>query len=732
VKAAVSTAGAGDPAAIDALIAGRSADPFALLGPHGGAGGKTVHAFMPGATEVSAVSADGGATLATLREIRPEGLFAGRLARNERYRLRVHWPHHVEEVEDAYAFGPLLGELDLHLIGEGRHRELASALGAHPMTVDGIAGTRFAVWAPNAQRVSVVGDFNAWDGRRHPMRLHHGAGVWELFLPRVHAGQHYKYEIIGAHGELLPLKADPCGREAEVPPATASVVPGDDPFVWTDAAWLQERRTRQATNAPMATYEVHAGSWLHDAAAEDLWQSLSRRLVPYVAALGFTHIELLPVMQHPFAGSWGYQPLGLFAPAALWGSPRSFAAFVDRCHAEGIGVILDWVPAHFPSDAHGLARFDGTALYEHADPREGLHPDWNTFVYNFGRNEVRGFLIASAIEWIERFHVDALRFDAVASMLYRDYSRRAGQWVPNVHGGRENYEAVNFLRELNTELHARCPGAIAIAEESTAWPAVSRPVEQGGLGFDYKWNMGWMHDTLGYFARDPIYRTWHHDDITFGLLYAFSENFVLPLSHDEVVHGKGSLLGKMPGDHWQRFANLRACLALMWAHPGKKLLFMGGEIGARREWDHDSQIDWDLLADPAHAGVQRLVADLNRGYRGEGALHRRDADAGGFSWIVGDDRAHSVFAFLRRGDAGDAEVLVVANLTPNLHTGYRVGVPQGGRWHEILNSDAAIYGGSNTGNVGAVEAAALPAHGHEHSLALTLPPLGVIYLRSGA
>ena len=624
--------------------------------------------------------------------------------------------------------GALLGDLDLHLIGEGRHRELASVLGAHCLTIDGVAGVRFAVWAPNARRVAVIGDFNGWDARRNALRARGGSGVWETFIPGAQHGQRYKYAITGADGTALPHKADPCARAAERPPATASVIAAPERFSWSDEPWLHARAARQAIDAPMSIYEVHAASWLRERVDDgDVWRTLTQRLVPYVSALGFTHVELLPVMQHPFAGSWGYQPLGLFAPAAQFGSAHDFAAFVDRCHAEGIGVIVDWVPAHFPGDAHGLARFDGSALYEHADPREGVHPDWNTFVYNFGRHEVRGFLMASALEWLERFHVDALRVDAVASMLYRDYSRRSGEWIPNVHGGRENYEAIDFLRELNTSVHARCPGAVVIAEESTAWPGVSRAVERGGLGFDYKWNMGWMHDTLRYFAREPVHRRWHHDDITFGLLYAFSERFVLPLSHDEVVHGKRSLLQKMPGDRWQQFANLRACLALMWAHPGKKLLFMGTEIAQQREWDHDAQLDWDLLAQPEHAGLQRLVADLNHAYAAEPALHRRDADAGGFAWVIGDDRDNSVFAFLRRGGDADADVLVIANLTPTPHSAYRVGVPRAGRWRELLNSDAAIYAGTNAGNGGAAATTPQPAHGYAQSLALTLPPLAVLY-----
>ncbi len=715
-----------DEATMTALIGGHLSDPFAVLGPHDVGKSRVLRTFLPGANAVAAISTS-GEVLVQLQKLHADGVFAGKLPRNQPYRLRIHWPDAIEEVEDAYAFGAILGELDLHLIGEGTHRELASVLGAHVTTIDGVQGTRFAVWAPNARRVSVVGDFNSWDGRRNPMRVRHGSGVWEIFLPRVGAGARYKYEIVGAHGEAVPLKADPCARQAELPPATASIVAAPEPFVWTDAQWLVERVARQATDAPMSVYEVHVPSWLHHDG--DLWTMLSQRLVPYVRALGFTHIELLPVAQFPYSGSWGYQPLGLFAPAAQYGSPQNLAVFVDRCHAEGIGVIVDWVPAHFPSDAHGLARFDGSALYEHADPREGFHPDWNTFVYNFGRNEVRGFLIASALEWVERFHIDALRVDAVASMLYRDYSRRSGEWIPNVHGGRENYEAIHFLREMNAALLERNTGAIAIAEESTAWPGVSRPTNQGGLGFGYKWNMGWMHDTLRYFEKDPIHRSWHHNDITFGLLYAFSENFVLPISHDEVVHGKKSLLGKMPGDRWQRFANLRAFFALMWGHPGKKLLFMGCEIAEIREWNYQGELDWGLLHDPAHAGVQHLVGDLNRVYQKEKALHRRDADANGFRWIVGGDSANSVFAFLRSGNEDDADVLVVANLTPTPHHNYRIGVPRAGQWTEILNSDADIYGGSNMGNNGGAATNSQAAHGFEQSIDLTLPPLAVVYLR---
>ena len=735
-------------ACVEALIIGRHGDPFAVLGAHGVDGRKVVRALLPGALSVEVVAAAAsGETkrpLATLTRIHDAGLFEGTVGAFDApcdsgapaYSLRIVWPAAdgatiVQETDDPYAFGPLLGELDLHLIAEGRHRELGHCLGARVMQVQGVAGTRFAVWAPNAQRVSVVGDFNRWDGRRHVMRRRIEAGVWELFIPQIAAAARYQYEIVGADGALLPLKADPVALATEMPPATASVVSDAEAFDWNDALWMHGRAARHASDAPISIYEVHAGSWLRiveEGGRSLSWDELSERLIPYAKAMGFTHLEFLPIMEHPFGGSWGYQPLGLFAPSARFGSPADFAAFVDRCHEAELGVILDWVPAHFPSDAHGLARFDGSALYEHADPREGFHQDWNTLIYNFGRNEVKGFLIASALEWLERYHVDGLRVDAVASMLYRDYSRKAGEWVPNIHGGRENLEAVAFLRELNTVVAERCPGAMMIAEESTAWPGVSTRIADGGLGFHYKWNMGWMHDTLRYVEQNPVHRAWHHDDITFGLIYAFSERFVLPISHDEVVHGKGSLLAKMAGgDVWQKLANLRAYLAFMWTHPGKKLLFMGCELGEWKEWNHDASPDWNLLDHPAHRGVQHLVRDLNRLYADSAALHARDTTPNGFAWVVGDDRANSVFAFLRRAPGVNA-MLVIANMTPVVRQGYRVGVPVSGFWRERLNSDASAYGGSGVGNQGRVMADATSSHGQAASLVLTLPPLSVLVL----
>ena len=600
------------------------------------------------------------------------------------------------------------------------------------MTIDGVSGVRFAVWAPNARRVAVVGDFNSWDRRRHPMRVRYGAGIWELFVPRVAPSSKYKFDIIGPDGTSVPWKADPVARQTEMPPETASVVPQLDDWCWHDSRWMADRAARQAVNAPITIYEVHFDSWLKLDKRDQsvaLWDFAIERMLPYLVDMGFTHVELLPITEHPFGGSWGYQPLGLFAPTARFGPPAGLQRFVDALHCANIGIILDWVPAHFPTDPHGLARFDGTALYEHLDPREGFHLDWNTLIYNFGRREVQGFLIASALYWLQYFHVDGLRVDAVASMLYRDYSRKEGQWIPNVYGGRENLEAIGFLRHLNAVVAERCPGAIMVAEESTAWPGVSRPISSGGLGFSYKWNMGWMHDTLNYVSKDPIHRQYHHHDMTFGLLYAFSESFILPLSHDEVVYGKRSLIDKMPGDRWQRFANLRAYFGFMWGHPGKKLLFMGGEIAQEREWNHDRELDWPSLQDPMHAGVQRLVRDLNRLHASEPALHQRDCEPNGFQWTVGDDRANSVFSFLRYAAASNPPILVVSNMTPIPRYGYRIGVPFDGAWREILNSDSEFYGGSNIGNQGEVMAQQFAAHGQPYSVEIILPPLATIYLR---
>ncbi|AMJ59792.1 1,4-alpha-glucan branching protein GlgB [Bosea sp. PAMC 26642] len=719
-----------DPDTALALVAGQLGDPFASLGPHQGAAGRYLRVFVPGAKAV--MVRQGESEARGLLASQPAGLFVGDLAEGP-YVLTVSWPGGEHETEDPYAFGPLLGDLDVHLIAEGQHQDLASALGAQLTTIDGVRGVRFAVWAPNARRVSVVGTFNSWDGRRNMMRRRGATGIWELFVPRLGSGELYKYEIVDREGHLLPQKADPVARAAELPPGTASIVPRHASHVWNDDAWMASRAERQSSAAPISIYEIHPGSWVRGADGESLdWRGLADRLVPYAKAMGFTHVELLPVAEHPFTGSWGYQPLGLFAPTRRFGEPEDFALFVDACHQEGIGVIVDWVPAHFPSDAHGLARFDGTALYEHEDPREGFHKDWNTLIYNFGRREVSNFLIASALYWLDHFHVDGLRVDAVASMLYRDYSRQPGEWVPNIHGGRENLEAVAFLRHLNALIAERQPGAIVIAEESTAWPGVTRASAEGGLGFSFKWNMGWMHDTLQYLQRDPLYRGHHHDEMTFGLVYAFSEHFMLPLSHDEVVHGKGSLLEKMPGDIWQKFAGLRAYFSFMWTHPGKKLLFMGGEIAQRREWNHDGEIDWDLLKDPRHHGVQALLSDLNRIYRDWPALHATDSSPEGFRWLVQDDRQNSVYAFVR-ALPGQQPVLVVVNMTPVTHWNYRVAVPHSGHWREILNSDASQYGGSGIGNGGGVQARGEAQGSEPASIELVLPPLAaLVFVHEGS
>ena len=719
-----------DEQSAGALSRGAHDNPFDVLGPHDVEGGRIIRAFLPGALKVEALR-DDGSLLAPLVPAAEYGLFEALVPERVPYRLRIAWPNAVQETEDPYSFGLLLGELDLHLFNEGRHFELAQALGAQSISLGGVNGVRFAVWAPNAKRVAVVGDFNSWDRRRHPMRVRHRSGIWELFIPRVAPGSRYKYDIVGADGSVLPWKSDPLARQSEPPPQTASIVAQPEQHHWRDSEWMQMRGRRHAPDAPISIYEVHLPSWLQavqHGQETSLWDTAVERLIPYLAQMGFTHVELLPIAEYPFGGSWGYQPLGLFAPSGRLGTPEGFARFVDELHRAGIGIILDWVPAHFPTDPHGLARFDGTALYEHLDPREGFHQDWNTYIYNFGRREVQGFLIASALYWLEHFHVDGLRVDAVASMLYRDYSRKAGEWVPNIYGGRENLEAIGFLRHLNAVVAERCPDAIMIAEESTAWPGVSRPISAGGLGFSYKWNMGWMHDTLNYIAKQPIHRQFHHNDMTFGLLYAFTENFILPISHDEVVHGKGSLIGKMPGDRWQRFANLRAYFGFMWGHPGKKLLFMGSEFAQEREWNHDRELDWPSLDDPPHAGVQRVVRDLNQLYVSEPALHQRDCDGRGFMWTVGDDLSNSVYAFVRTAENGPS-ILVISNMTPVPRHDYRIGVPHAGVWREIFNSDSDYYWGSNIGNAGRVETSAIAAHGHAQSVQLVLPPLATIFLR---
>jgi 1,4-alpha-glucan branching enzyme len=678
-----------------------------------------------------------------MKKVHPAGIFEGSLAEGaQRYQLEAAFRRdggeHTYRYDDPYGSWPTIGELDLHLFGEGRHRRLWEMLGAHPRVHGGIAGVSFAVWAPNARAVRVVGDWNYWDGRLHPMRSLGSSGVWELFIPGVPIGARYKFELVTSDGRLI-LKTDPMAFALELPPATASLVVGDPQHQWGDQVWLDSRASTDLLRSPLSVYEVHLASWRHTTAEDGstrplTYRELAEQLPDYVADLGFTHVEMMPVAEHPFSGSWGYQVSGYYAPTSRFGSPDDFRVLVDALHRRGIGVILDWVPAHFPRDEFALARFDGTALYEHADPRQGEHPDWGTLVFNFGRNEVRNFLVANALYWIEQFHLDGLRVDAVASMLYLDYSRSEGEWVPNKYGGRENLEAVSFVKEVNETVFGLHPGVTVIAEESTAWPGVSRPTYLGGLGFGFKWNLGWMHDTLDYFHHDPVHRRFHHGELTFGLLYAWSENFILPLSHDEVVHGKGSLLQKMPGDRWQQLANLRALYAWMWAHPGKQLLFMGGELGQEEEWSHERQLDWWILDSwEDHRRLRLLVQALNRVYREAPALWEDDHTPAGFEWIDANDAEQSVLSFLRRRpDGGVADALAcVANLTPVPRYGYRVGLPAPGRWQEVVNTDAVEWGGSGIGNWGAVDAVDVRWHGQPWSAALALPPLGVLWLRPG-
>jgi 1,4-alpha-glucan branching enzyme len=712
---------------VEALVTADNGDPFALLGPHADGKSKTtVRVFLPDAIQLALIGPR-GRKLAECKRIHPAGLWEGSLSGTARYRLRAQLPGGEFECEDVYRFGEVLGELDVHLLAEGTHLRNFERLGAHVTEMDGVAGTAFTVWAPNARRVSVVGDFCNWDGRRLPMRKRHECGVWELFVPHVGAGAIYKYEIKSRDGALLPLKADPYGFYAERPPRTASIVEPLTQPGWQDDGWMIARAATQARDAPVSIYEVHLGSWRRADGNRYLnYRELADTLVPYVKEMGFTHIELMPVSEYPFDGSWGYQPIGLYAPTSRFGTPEDFACFVDRCHREGIGLLIDWVPGHFPTDPHGLGWFDGTHLYEHADPRQGFHQDWNTLIFNYGRREVLNYLLGNALFWLERYHIDGLRVDAVASMLYLDYSREAGEWLANRFGGRENLEAIDFLKQMNEQVFGQHPGATTAAEESTAWPGVSRPTYLGGLGFGYKWNMGWMHDTLAYMREEPVHRRWHHGQLTFGLLYAFSENFILPLSHDEVVHGKGSLINKMPGDRWQRFANLRAYFGFMWAHPGKKLLFMGGEFAQEREWNHDASLDWHLLNDPVHEGVRNLVRDLNRVYREMPALHERDCEREGFEWIEADDDENSVIAFLRRGRTPVRPALVVCNFTPVPRRDYRVGVPLPGLWRERLNTDSSHYGGSDVGNQGGVRTEEVHWHGQPCSVTLALPPLATV------
>jgi 1,4-alpha-glucan branching enzyme len=705
--------------AITALLEGTHVDPFSLLGVYDGPEGAYARAILFGAESAEAHDL-AGKKLGKLKCVDDRGLFEGKI-KGSRQPVKYHCQAgaHKWWLTDAYSFGPVMGPTDDFLIAEGTHLRLFEKLGAHLIDHEGASGVHFAVWAPNARQVSVVGDFNDWDHRRHQMRCRSDIGVWEIFIPDISAGRAYKFRITGKDGMVLPLKADPFAFASELRPATASITSDPGKPEWGDAAHRAHWANADARREPMSTYEVHPGSWRRDDNGWfQSWDAMAVTLIPYVADMGFTHIEFMPVSEHPYDPSWGYQTTGLYAPSARFGDVAGFARFVDGAHRAGISVLIDWVPAHFPTDEHGLDHFDGTALYEHEDPRLGFHPDWNTAIYNFGRHEVSSFLVNNALFWAEHYHVDGLRVDAVASMLYRDYSRKAGEWIPNADGGRENWEAVAFLRAMNKALYGSHAGIVTIAEESTSWPGVSKPVHEDGLGFGFKWNMGFMHDTLQYMARDPVHRKFHHDEITFGITYAFSENFVLPLSHDEVVHGKGSLLGKMSGDDWQKFANLRAYYGLMWGYPGKKLLFMGQEFAQRREWSEERALDWELLDAPAHAGVQRLVCDLNFLYREKPSLHARDCEQEGFEWLVVDDAAASVFAWLRK--APDSRpIAVISNMTPALHGHYRLPLPHDGTWREIFNSDAEIYGGSGKGNLGCITV-------HQGAAQIVLPPLSTL------
>jgi 1,4-alpha-glucan branching enzyme len=716
-----------DRAEVAALLRGEHREPHSLLGAHDVAGRGVVRTYRPDATGVEVLLA--GASPVTAERTDPAGFFEASLPSRPApaaYRLRVTYAGQRYELYDAYAFWPTLGEIDLHLVGEGRHEELWQRMGSSVMDVEGVSGTAFAVWAPNASGVRVVSDFNSWDGRLHPMRALGASGVWELFVPEVGSGARYKYEIVTSDGRLV-TRADPFASWAEVPPGNASRVFASH-YAWTDDDWLALRARRPALSSPVSTYEAHLGSWRkHKDGGLLGYREIAHQLADHVTELGFTHVELLPVAEHPFGGSWGYQVSGYYAPTSRFGDPDDFRYLVDHLHQRGIGVIVDWVPAHFPKDEFALARFDGTALYEHDDPRRGEHPDWGTLVFNYGRNEVRNFLVANALYWLSELHVDGLRVDAVASMLYLDYSRKAGEWLPNEHGGRENLEAVAFLQELNRLVYGRCPHALMVAEESTAWPGVTRPVHLGGLGFGFKWNMGWMHDTLSYFQRDAVYRRYHHNELTFGLMYAWSEHFLLPLSHDEVVHGKRSLLDKMPGDRWQKFANLRALYAWMWAHPGKQLLFMGGEFGQWREWSEQRELDWHLLDEADHAGLMRLVGDLNRSYRDQPPLWANDEDPASFAWIDANNADANFLAFLRSDGAG-RPLACLANLSPGPLTDLRVGLPRAGAWREVLNTDAAVYGGGNVGNLGRIDAEPTAWHGQPASAVLTVPPLATLWL----
>ena len=720
---------------IEALVSANFSDVFSVLGMHPYPEGKglVVRCFMPEALSVDVIARSNGRKVASLKQIHQDGLFEGQMGRRVNrfdYYFLISYPQAQITVEDPYQYPSLLNEDDIYLFAEGTQEKAHQWMGAHKRELNGVSGTLFVVWAPNASRVSVVGDFNHWDGRHHVMRMHFDCGIWEIFVPGIIESVVYKYEIKNKHGKVLPLKTDPYAFAMQAAPDTASISLLDKDFSWSDADWLATRdKSPQHHANAVSIYEVHLGSWRRNSGDQHDYLSfrqLAEQLIPYVVEMGFTHLQLMPISEFPFDGSWGYQPIGLFAPTSRFGTADDFKFFVDQCHSHDLGVLLDWVPGHFPTDEHGLGQFDGSHLYEHEDLQKGFHPDWNTLIYNYGRPEVLSYLLSNALFWLDEYHVDGLRVDAVASMLYLDYSREDGAWSPNVLGGRENLEAIEFLKKVNSRVYWNNPGAMMVAEESTAWPGVSRPVDQNGLGFGFKWNMGWMNDTLRYMERDPIHKKHHHQEMTFSMVYAFDENFVLPLSHDEVVHGKGSLLTKMPGDEWQKFANLRAYLGFMWGHPGKKLLFMGGEFAQVEEWNHDQSLDWHLLDSEKHLGVQNLVKDLNSVYREQGALHQLDCHHGGFEWLDSNNSEHSIFAFLRRGIDGTSPVIVVSNLTPTPHYNYRLGVPHAGHYVERLNTDSTEYGGSNLGNQGGLDSVEQNWGGQPYHLNVTLPPLSTL------
>ncbi len=714
---------------IQSIVNADCDDIFAYLGSHKiNQNLWVVRVFLPNADKIEVVDYQSRETITELERVHEAGLYIGSIEREDltRYLFRVTYEGHSEILEDPYRFGSSIGEQDLYLYGEGTHESAYQFLGAHLMSLEGVDGCRFCVWAPNARRVSVVGDFNYWDGRKNMMRKHIPSGIWEVFIPAIEAGALYKYEIRNAGGDLLPHKADPFGFAAQCPPDQASVVADINAYDWNDQEWDSLRHKHTQRDSAISIYEIHLGSWQHQRDGFLNYRELADKLISYVKYMGYTHIQLMPVSEFPFDGSWGYQPVGLYAPTSRFGSPTDFKYFVDKCHQAEIAVLIDWVPGHFPTDGHGLGRFDGSPLYEHADAKQGFHPDWNTYIYNYGRKEVANFLMANALFWFDQYHIDGLRVDAVASMLYLDYSRDDGEWIPNQYGGRENLDAIDFLRSVNERVYRKYPDAMMIAEESTAWPGVSKPVHFGGLGFGFKWNMGWMNDSLEYMSREPIHRQHHHHDMTFSLYYAFSENFILPLSHDEVVHGKGSILSRMPGDVWQQFANLRAYYAFMWGHPGKKLLFMGNDFGQGPEWDHDNGLPWYQLEVAEHKGVQNLVRDLNNLYVSREALHHHDSEGRGFEWIEADDRHNSVFAFIRKSEVTGHSVLVVTNFTPECREEYRVGINEPGYYKEILNSDSEIYGGTNKGCGGGVCSEPVEWHHRENSIRITLPPLATV------